>query len=177
MIIIYVLFENKNYYIGMTTLSLHARVLRHKAEKKNNKKCNWIQQLKKENRFHELQYVILEETENQEEANQLEEFYINYFEFLGFNKMNERQGGKSGYNVIFTPEHISHMKKSDQWRLNMSQRMSGKNHPRYISINSEIENEIKQLFNQGITKYRLSKNFNLSIRVITRIVKDLIRIV
>src|ERR1035437_8715270 len=79
-------------YIGATTKGKE-RYQKHISDyylKKSTLKNNWIKSLKKRNLLPEL--LILEYCDKNDLCN-LEEFYINYFKFLGFHLLNHLDCG------------------------------------------------------------------------------------
>jgi hypothetical protein len=80
----------------------------------NPKKKNWLRKLVKEKKI--LEVTILEENSSNEILNDIEIFYISYFQFLGFNLVNHTKGG----------EGISGYKHSEETRKKSSQLRKGK---------------------------------------------------
>lgn len=106
-------------YVGKT-INKNRRLASHLRTKENTKKWAWIVNLK--NKGLKPIFTIIDEVENNWEF--WENWYIDYYRFLGFNLKNHKGGGIGGRLSAETREKISKkltgIKRSDEFKIKLS---------------------------------------------------------
>ena len=124
----------KKCYIGQTTRDLSSRINEHLCFKKVPKCLHLENAIKKYGRNNFYYGVIKECYKEQEQLNEMENYFINYYNSIE-NGYNIRNGGSNGKLSKKTRNKISiantGKKRTDEFKINASIRMKGKNNHRY----------------------------------------------
>lgn len=152
----------KIQYIGKT-IDLDRRYKQHLRDKRYNKKCQWIRGLKS-NGVKPLM-TVLESFDSNENYNFWEDWYIQYYKYIGFDLKNSKGGGDGGFLSQETKDKISAKHKGRKKTAEHLSKVVGNLRPGNNKGIPLTDKKRKQLFD-GLKKYRLEnkdKNCNSKI--------------
>ena len=138
---IYALFD-KNYpdnirYIGLTKNTIKERCIKHKTERSNPHKYNWIKKIGPEN----LGVLLLLDNLSQIEACENEIRLIKEYRELGYKLINIANGGEGWNDAKFTEEHKKNISKNHADVSGDKNPMFGRHHT--IEVIETIRNKNK----------------------------------
>lgn len=189
--------NNDKVYIGQTINSLYKRLSKHKGKINCKNQCSALYSAMRKYGVDSFNIEsIIEGDFSKEELNQLEVLFINKFQSLSPNGYNLQSGGTSGFWIAeCVKERISKALKGrnvtwggktsktlkDKWsdidyRQKMSDSHKGKRgeykeHTKPLRLSLPID-EINELYNSGLTIYKLTKKYNVSYDAIKKRIKQ-----
>lgn len=126
-------------YIGLTRQTLKQRCSKHKTEKCNPHKLNWIKKIGIDN----LEVILLLDNLSLEEACNKEIELISEYKKMGYNLTNITNGGEGWLNYNFSDTHKENISRNHA-------DVSGKNNPMYGKAHTQ----------ESIDKIKLTKKLS-----------------
>lgn len=169
MIYIYILRNkiNNKLYIGQTN-NLKKRAREHKAKDRLKTKKTHLYFAINKYGFNNFEMISIEEWDDPKEADESEEFWIQFFQ--------TRNKG-IGYNISEGGKVNRGFKHTEKFKINKSKQMKiyfQNNRPHNAKLSKNIISQIRDLFLTGNISYRkLSKQFNIDKKSIVNIVKNI----